>query len=159
MNTLQEILDSIGELTPQQQEDIRGFFMAHTANVFRTEGEYSGAKWANYDNEPKYKAFKKALTGGEYLLKWPGSNRLYDSLTVRNDPDQVWRTNRGGGWTFGTKLDYADQLRTGGTGPFGEEFPARDFLSIGPRGLSNFAMLLSKVYLGIDVSPAEWRRE
>lgn len=157
LSLVQQIKDRITDMDSRTQEDVRQWFMAHTRKVWQTEGAYSSRKWAGYSREPKYRAYKRAITGGDNLLRYPGIDALRDSVTKSNHRDQVYRSNSGE-FVFGSRLPFADSVMGGGVGPFGERFPGRDFLGIGSRGMKSFSEKLIKFYTEGKLSGSEWRR-
>lgn len=137
------------------REDVRAFLMAQYARSFTSRGTEQGQRWAGYEGEPKYAAYKRALGGGEDILRWKGSDRLYNALTKRGDSNQVWRAGADKA-QFGARLPYASSLQRGGRGPFGERYPGRRYLALGPRARKRLAELLRKEAQA-GTHPSEWR--
>ncbi|NRA56925.1 MAG: hypothetical protein HRU13_02230 [Phycisphaerales bacterium] len=153
---LKSIWELIDELPKETRHDMRAFFRARAERNFRTEGAFEGKKWAAYEREPRYRAFKIALTGGENLLRWPGSDRIYKSLTQPSS-ENVFRIHNKK-IRFGSRVPWARSIREGGTNPFGERFPGRAITTLGRPGRRRLAALLTDVYLGNDPSPSQWRQ-
>lgn len=139
------------------REDLRAFFMAQYRWNFATQGRAQGHRWKDYSQEPKYRAFKRAITGDLMLLRWKGSDRLMRALTTRSSSDQVFSTGRGG-IVFGTSLPYADDLLRGGVNPFGERFPSRNYIALGSKTQKLLAKLLLRSATGDKPSPSQWRQ-
>lgn len=138
------------------RENVRVFLLAQYKRSFLTRGATQGPRWAGYEGEPKYASLKRAVGGGTSILRWDGSDRLFKALTKRGDSHQVWRASRSKA-EFGARLPYADRLTRGGRGPFGERFPGRQYLTLGPRTRQRLAELLRKDVQG-KAHPSEWRR-
>ena len=88
-----------------------------------TGGKHSGNPWS-FVSEPKYRARKTALWGSTYgsrpLALPPGRSPLRDA--VASQP-------RVSGVTLTARVDHPNAKRlfkTGGVGPFGEPYPARN---------------------------------
>ncbi len=128
------------------QDDIRDTFIEGALEMFRTDGGSEGQSWAGYGGEPKYAAYKMAITGHNDLLRWEKGGpheRLYPSLTQHGSDNQVWQTEGPLNFRFGSAAESALDVLKGGRGPFGESSPARDFLPTGPRTKENIAELVS----------------
>ena len=139
------------------REDLREFFMARYARSFATGGASEQQHFAGYEREPKYERFKRALTGGVYLLRWPGSNRLLKSLTRVGGSDQVYRVTKRSA-TFGSRVPWAQDVHDGGANLFGEPQPARAYMRLGDPSIALLARITSKLVAGEQVAPAEWRQ-
>lgn len=124
------VTDIIGDMTPTWRGVVGPFMYEHMDRQFRTQGAYGGKPWAGYENEPFYRAYKRAVTGHLKVLRWkPGEReRLYPSLTQGLDPDNILEITPTS-FRFGTKVPYAADLNRGGVGPFGERYPARKIIS------------------------------
>lgn len=145
-----------GGIPQSVHNDIRAFFVARMVRAFKTRGLSENRKWEGYDREPKYRAYKREVSGDMSLLKWKGGGILYGSLTQHNDPDQVFRV-QGDKIVFGSRVPWADDVARGGTGPFGEKYPGRNFLHMGDRSRKLLARQLAQTVAGNLPSPASWR--
>lgn len=156
--SLKEIAQRIDKgITQQVRGDLQAFFMYQYKISFDTQGRAQDERWTDYRREPKYEAFKKAITGEVKVLRWKGSDRLYRALTSRGSSDQVFIVSQEGA-TFGTSLPYADDLMRGGVGPFGEKFPARKFMALGKKGTKLLSKLLLQSAMGEKVPASHWRQ-
>lgn len=153
---VEDILGRLQTLDSQTRLDLRAWFAAHTKKAFDSEGAYSGSRWADYSREPRYRAYKRAVTGGDNLLRYPGVDALKRSVTRAGDRDQVFRVN-GQEFIFGSKLPFARDVLRGGVGPFGERYPGRDYLGLGSRGLRSLAAKLATYYTNGPLGGSEWR--
>lgn len=117
----------IGDLRHVFEESALPFMLDHMKKQFATEGAHGGSKWAGYDKEPKYRAYKRASVGHLDILRWDKGGkyeRLYPSLTGKGNKFSVRESGRSR-FRFGTRVPYATRLTRGGTGPFDEPYPGR----------------------------------
>lgn len=123
---------------------VHDFLLVRESELFDSSGASEGMAWAGYDREPKYKAWKQAITGDLTPLRWKGSDgeRLMPSLTNPNHPNHVFRTSSDA-VTMGTSLGYAGRLHKGGRNMFGEPHPARKLVGLGDRSTSRLAQLIA----------------
>lgn len=92
-------------------------------------GRYGGGNW-NFAGEERYRRQKAAWVGAAYadlpLVMPPDKAKLAPSLTDPADPNYLAVVTESG-IQMGSRLEYANRLFvTGGIGPRGEYFPARD---------------------------------
>lgn len=137
-------------------DDLQAFFIARQRRSFRTSGRSERSKWAGFSREPKYRTLKQRLTGDLRPLLWSGGGRLYDSLTQANSSDQTFRVT-GDTIRFGSRVPYAHRLYTGGIGPFGERYPARNFLKLSDRSMDVLSNLILRTLAGDRPPAAAWR--
>lgn len=105
------------------------YFLDSVKENIQRQGALSGESW-DYSTEPKYKAYKRAVLGDLTVLRWKGGNeRLYPSLINRSDREHLFIPKPNGA-LIGSRVDYAGRLAKGGTGPFGERYPARHFIPV-----------------------------
>lgn len=123
----QEVL---GDLKPILDASVAPYMLEHMRRQFDTLGAHSGQPWATLKGEPLYYAFKKRILGkglADKPLWWSRQReQLRPSLT---DPAHGHHAYRSGdnGALFGTTVPHAQALLDGGVGPFGEDYPARNF--------------------------------
>jgi hypothetical protein len=131
--------DVVQDLRPTFEEIAHPWLLNHMRRQFATDGAHGGSRWADYSREPKYRAYKKSLVGHTDILRWEkgGREQLYPSLTKKGDSLHVWRASHKG-IRFGTRVDHAERLTQGGTGPFGEPYPGREIFSLTRRQRSDF---------------------
>lgn len=131
------------------------FLLARSREAFASAGASEGAAWAPL--EPAYARYKKARGGGAEILRWYGAReRLYPSLTIAAHPDHLFRVSAEG-LVFGSRVPHAARLETGGIGPLGEPYPARDVLHLGERSRAHLAQLVG-AYVASGATPLDWSR-
>lgn len=111
------------------EEVVQPYIEMHVDKQFRTAGRHGGKRWS-FGGEPVYEAAKTARYGARYgkrpLFVPRKVEQLRPSLVMSGHPQAIRRIERGR-LTIGTKIRYADRLiNTGGVGPYGERYPARD---------------------------------
>lgn len=134
-------------------EDVmHALLIERMATNFDTAGRSEGNAWASYGAEPKYAAYKMAITGHNDLLRWDKGGRyerLYPSLTDRRDGHHVWRQDGPMSFTYGTSLPYARGIERDNRGPFGEISPGREFSYVGPTTTSRVSTtILNWIFRG-----------
>lgn len=160
LDTINGILLRAQNVPDATDRDVHVFMMTRHEQLFRTFGASEGVRWADYSGEPKYRAYKEHVTGDLTLMRWRGGPRedtLFRSVTRENSPGSLFRRT-GNTWTFGTRLPYADSLRDGGTGPFGERFPGRLPVALGLKSRARLADLIGSVIRGNTPPAAAWRQ-
>ena len=126
-----EILQEIVQDTrPTLNQVVYPYMRQHVEQNFRTLGAHGGGPTWDFSGEPKYQAYKRSILDEPWAsmpLWWsPGRARLVPSLTDPGHKDSFFRLGRSS-IIFGSLHPNAEQLLgTGGIGPFGERFPARD---------------------------------
>jgi phage gpG-like protein len=112
-------------------EIIHPHFLENARNNIDRQGALVGQSW-DYNGEPRYRRWKVNKVGHTDVLRWRKGTkeRLYPSLT---DPTNPWHYFRQTptSVSIGTSVPYAPRLQEGGTGPFGETYPGRQFLPTG----------------------------
>lgn len=137
--------------------DVQLFFLTRAREMYRTQGRSGDSPWQDYSGEPKYRAYKQAITGDARLLRWsPGRERLYPSLVANRHPDRVFE-RRGNKYTFGTRVPWADDIERGGRGPFGEPYPRRKVIAMSRGDEDLYARIIKRVILDGEVPPSLWR--
>lgn len=134
------MVDVLGDLKPIFDKAIHPLLLDHMRKVFDSQGSYGGVHWADYSNEPKYRAYKKSIVGHLDRLRWQKGGPyeiLYPSLTNPSHMTHVW-VARAHGFVFGTMLDYARRLSEGGIGPFGEPYPGREVLPFKQKQIADY---------------------
>lgn len=112
------------------REVVHPWMVQHFRRQFDTAGGHGGALWAPL--EPKYQAAQRAF--GDSIVPLESSAGILERSFV--DPtDKNHRVKFGRTMEFESALPYSGTLATGGTGPYGEPFPARD-----PRVISRVQM-------------------
>lgn len=139
--------DIVGDMRPIWDEVVRPFVFEHMKLQFDTLGAHGGEPWKSLDGEPKYKAYKKALLGeslANKVLWWSEDKaRLRPSLIEPGHGDQfVYSTSKK--FKFGTRVEHAKSLMEGGTGPFGEPFPARNIFRISQSDRKRLVTLIQR---------------
>lgn len=139
--------DIVGDMRPIWNEVVRPFVFQHMRLQFDTLGEHGGKPWASLDNEPKYKAYKRALLGEDLankVLWWDEDGaRLRPSLVIPGHGEQEYAAERER-FFFGTRVDHARSLIEGGTGPFGEPFPGRSIFAISQPDRKRLVTLIQR---------------
>lgn len=131
---LKALRSRVKDWTPIE-DNLHQILIDRQVSNFATAGRSEGRPWPSYSAEPKYRAYKRAITGHEELLRWDKNGtyeRLYPSLTDPRDENHIWNQGRvPTSFQFGTSLSYASELERGTTGPFGEPSPPREFSHVG----------------------------
>jgi hypothetical protein len=127
------------------------FMLVHMRDQFETGGRAGGNQWASLDREPRYAAYKRRLVGNAPILRWPTANeQLYPSLANPRGTGHLASSSDAAA-RFGTSIPHAAQLERGGIGPFGEPYPARQILALGPqRSAALFALLKADILARIE---------
>lgn len=115
-------------------EEIHDLLIDRMDQNFQTEGRSEGNPWAGYSQEPKYAAYKRAITGHNQILRWQKNGKyeeLYPSLTQKGHGSHVWKWNSPRSVKYGTTARNAASVQRAGIGPFGERSPERDFIGQG----------------------------
>lgn len=122
------MMEVIGSLEHEWRDVVHPYLLRHWKKQFETEGKHGGRPWEGYGGEPKYAAYKMAIVGHHDLLRWePGvSERLYPSITEPTHSEHIFRADATS-MTAGTAVPYSDRLISGGTGPFDEPYPGRNW--------------------------------
>jgi len=123
---------------------------SHIEKVYAEQGAPTGTHWPDYSDEPLYQFFKTGVLDYEQigdlpttsnspggLMRWEGNERLYPSLTERNDPNHMEQVF-GMSAAYGTYVGYAERLTQSGTNLFGEDRAARPLLAMKPSVRSRF---------------------
>lgn len=119
----------VADPTPTLNRVVYPWLLDHIEGNFETSGAWGGQAWS-FAGEPIYARYKRQMLGDELgarpLLVDPAHERLKPSLINPSHPDHVVRLS-GGKLEIGSSVEYARRLLLdGGTGPFGESYPARD---------------------------------
>lgn len=122
----QRMWRSIG---PSLQRAAYPWLLAHLKRQAQTGGAHGGAAWS-FGGEPRYAKAKAARYGKRYgarpLALPPRRGVLLPSLISRSHPHHVFRRGADA-IEVGSRAPHAHRLfYLGGTGPFGERYPARD---------------------------------
>jgi len=176
---LPELVDILTDWEHVYDEAIHPHMISFVKEVYDEQGDPTGTSWEGYGDEPKYAAYKAAVTqdweegdgdprealpdgntaGG--LMRWRGEERLYPSLTRREHEDQINRVD-GLEARFGTRVPWASRLVEGGEGPFGEPYPGRPLLTHGERARDELRLAIADTYttrirreLGVSLDPVE----
>ena len=103
-----------------------------------------------FNSEPKYRAYKKAVTGDLRPLRWkPGREQLAPSLMSSNDSFSSVQISGSGG-TLGSSAPSAKVLK-GGVNQFGERYPARNPFALTEEQRQRLLKLIQ------DYVRAKWR--
>ena len=138
---------------------IHDFLLVRQEELFASGGASEGQRWADYGQEPKYKAYKQAVLGDLTVLRWKGgkNERLYPSLVDPRRPNHAFSVGSNE-VAMGTSLKYAKRLMRGGKNMFGEPMPARQLVGLGNRSTLRLAQLLT-VYIARGTSRGNtWTR-
>lgn len=119
----------VADPTPTLNRVVYPWLLDHIEGQFETSGSWGGQPWS-FSGEPIYERYKRALLGDDLaskpLLVDTEHERLRPSLVDPSHPDHVVRME-GGRLEIGSSVEYARRLLfEGGTGPFGESYPARN---------------------------------
>ena len=133
LKILQEI---VADVRPTLNAVVYPYMRMHVEENFRTLGRHGGGGGWDFSGEPKYQAYKRAILDEPWAsmpLWWsPGRAQLIPSLTDPGHKDGFFRLTRNS-IIFGTLHPNGEALLgTGGIGPFGERFPARDPFQMTP---------------------------
>lgn len=130
MTTLASVIGRLKKVGRVDLVQVTGEATHHTVVSFArkqvaSSGAYGGEPWAYYASEPRYEAFKQAMSLTLAPLRWqPGRERLVPALTNPLDPRHQW-VRGPKGWRLSIALEYLSRIETGGVNQFGERFPAR----------------------------------
>lgn len=112
---------------PTLNQVVYPYLTDHAEEMVQSAGRHGGQSWSL---APRYKAYKQAILGPELAarpLAWARATaRLVPSLTDPGHPDAIFRLEQDK-LVIGSRVPYAERLLvTGGIGPFGERYPARN---------------------------------
>lgn len=115
---------------PTLNQVVYPYLREHIQRQFETSGAHGGGPTWDFSGEPIYARQKTSLLGknlGSKPLVWEaGDAQLLPSLTNPQHPNAIFRLEPSR-LVVGSNLPYAEALlSTGGIGPYGEPFPARD---------------------------------
>lgn len=112
------------------REVVHPWMVQHWRLQFDTAGGHGGRPWAPL--EPKYAAAQQ----GDSLtpLEVNTSARLEPSFVDPVNPAHFFSSSKNA-MQAGSPVPYAGTLGTGGIGPFGESYPARDPREVTPQQL------------------------
>jgi hypothetical protein len=140
----------VGDMRPIWDAVVRPFVFEHMKLQFDTLGAHGGEPWESLDNEPKYKAYKKALLGESLANKvlWWDENgaRLRPSLVEPGHQDQVYISSPKK-FQFGTRVEHTGSLIEGGIGPFGEKYPGRNIFRISQSDRKRLVTLIQRAII------------
>jgi len=142
---IDEYQSRAGDITPITPV-IHRLLIERIKAAFRTQGVSQGRKWPGYQNEPRYRGYKRKRASALTVLRWIGGDypeRLYPSMTQATHPEHVWR-QVGNRISFGTRVPYARRLERGGKNFFGESAPPREFARLGDDGKVALAQILGR---------------
>lgn len=128
-----DLKNRVQDWTPLNDK-VHELLMTRMARNFETEGRSEGNPWPGYGAEPKYAAYKRAITGHNKLLRWDakaGYEMLYPSLTTATHASHIWNQPGKRTFEYGTSVDHASHIEQDHQGPFGEISAAREFSYIG----------------------------
>lgn len=147
---LKRALNAVQDMEPTFDGVFHPFMLAHMRDQFESGGRAGGSPWAGLEGEPRYAAFKRSIVGNAGVLRWPTLNeQLYPSLVSRGS-GHIERSSDAAA-RFGTAVPHAATLDKGGVGPFGERYPARKILALGPNRASQlYALIKQDVEARID---------
>jgi len=140
------MMEVIGSLEHEWRNVVHPYLLRHWEKQFATEGEHGGRPWEGYGGEPKYADHKMAIVGHHDLLRWDKGGkyeRLYPSITEPSHTEHVFRADATS-MTAGTAVPYSDRLISGGTGPFGETYPGRDWQRMTTRQKKKLVTLIQR---------------
>lgn len=145
MSKLTSLIGSMRKLTEIRLREVVADPATHEAVLSWTRaqvasgGALGGVKWAGYEGEPKYEAYKLARGAPLTPLRWTRSEeRLYPALTNPSHPDHVWSSTRGGA-ALNITIPYLSKIEQGGRNQFGEPQPARPIFQTRSGDLSRTA--------------------
>jgi hypothetical protein len=120
---------AVKDVRPTLNRVVYPWLRGHVQDQFESSGFAGGQPW-DFSGEPLYERAKIRRFGKEYgtrpMLMPDDKAVLLPSLIDPSHPDSLWRLTPGQ-LRLGSTLEYADRLfNTGGVGPYGERYPARD---------------------------------
>jgi|AntDeeMinimDraft_6_1070357.scaffolds.fasta_scaffold00404_8 phage gpG-like protein len=153
LRRLKRAVEVVSDLKTTFEEVYHPFMLVHMRDQFATGGRAGGQQWAGLEREPKYAAYKRNIVGNAPILRWPTANeQLYPSLTNPRGAGHLASSSDAAA-RFGTSIAHAATLDRGGIGPFGEPFPARPILALGPqRNAALFALLKQDILARVEKS-------
>lgn len=127
-------------------EVLHDWLVGRMETAFETQGQSQGSKWAGYQQEPRYRAYKRKRASALNVLRWisdDSTERLYPSLTQKTHPDHVWKVQKSR-ILFGTRTPWARRIESGGENFFGESAPPRPFVRLGDQERASLALFVAK---------------
>lgn len=134
-NLLRDHLEVFEDVDAINREVVGPYMRRQARANFATAGKHGGRAWT-FDGEEKYRRMKRGWLGEVYAglpMVVPDEHaELVPSVVDPFHPHHIERSTDTG-MQMGSSLEHARALFvTGGVGPFGERFPARDPFQMTP---------------------------